>query len=99
MINTTTTLPTLTIGHPLMARTAQLPAIGWEIILPPAVIAPAGLTNLTFTDQGIYLSDTAGRWDYIPYTELASLLQHGPDATVTLTPTMPNGNGNGRVTR
>lgn len=98
MLNTTT-LPTLTIGHPLTARTAQLPAIGWEIILPPAALASTGLNNLTLTDQGLYLADAAGRWDYIPYTELASLLEHSPDATVTLAMTHTNGNGNGRVTR
>lgn len=59
------------------------------------------LNNITLTDQGIYLANAAGRWDYIPYTELASLLEHSPDATITLAPAMThtNGNGNGRVTR
>lgn len=98
----TAALPTITvtpIGHRtarVAIPTVELPAVAWEIILPRAVIAPAGLSNLTFTDQGLYLEDAAGRWDYIPYAELAALLKYGPDATVTLPP-LPHTNGNGRV--
>ena len=86
----TITLPTIAVTpitqHParVASPTVQLPAAGWEIILPPAVIAPAGLRRLTLTDQGLYLEADSGVWDFIPYAELATLLQYGPDATVTL---------------
>lgn len=98
------TLPTLIVTpitqRPALTPTVQLPAAGWEITLPPGVIAPAGLRQLSLTDQGIYLEASNGHWDYIPYAELASLLEYAPDATVALAPMpQPHINGNGRVTR
>lgn len=54
----------------------------WELILPPSVIAAAGLSNLTVTADGIYIEDCAGRYDLIPFHELAALLADSDDTGV-----------------
>lgn len=81
-------LPTITvtpISH-TVARVAitfpdvQLAGDSWEILLPPPILASSGLANLTITGHGLYVEDHAGRYDFIPFSEFAMLLD---DATVS----------------
>lgn len=63
------------------------PSANWEITLPPSALLAAGLRQVSLTNQGIYIEDVYGRCDLIPFDELASLLDDGPDTTVS--PTLP----------
>ena len=46
---------------------------GWEIILP-ADNLPAGIANITVTDDGIYLETTSGEYDLITYQDLLDVM-------------------------
>lgn len=73
MITTNTNLPTVSIR----------PNTSWEITLPPSILAGTALDQISITSNGLYI-EAHGVYDLIPYAELATLLQYGPDATVTL---------------
>ncbi len=57
------TLPTLSFG----------PGNGWEIILPAPAL-PAGIANITVSDDGIYLETTSGEYDLITYQDLLDVM-------------------------
>lgn len=95
-----TDLPTITvapIGHRIAQVAITLPDVtlgpDWEIILPPAVLAGSGLHQISLSERDIYVEDDAGRYDIIPYTELAMLLEDGPLATVSPVPAAAHTNG------
>ena len=49
--------------------------LDWEVTMPTCVLVPADLVNCTITPDGIYVENTAGDWDIIPFSELSQLLQ------------------------
>lgn len=48
---------------------------GWEIQLPALALSDTDLLNVTISPYGIYVENTNGDWDVIPYSELSELLQ------------------------
>ena len=73
------TLPTLSFD----------PGNGWEIILPVEAL-PAGIANITVTDDGIYLETQAGEYDLITYQDLLDVMV--PDRLGRIMAS-PNGHG------
>lgn len=49
----------------------------WEITLEDL---PAPITKLTVSPDGLYIEAGRLRWDLIPWTELAALIDDGPGA-------------------
>ncbi len=60
-------MPTLSLSG---AHTDQ-----WEITLEDL---PAPITKLTVSPDGLYIEAGRMRWDLIPWTELAALIDDGP---------------------
>lgn len=69
------------------------PNTSWEITLPPSILAGTNLDQISITSDGLYIADVYGRYDLIPFDELASLLEDGPLATVSLTAALVATNG------
>lgn len=48
--------------------------VAWEVIIPRVALASTDLTNVTITPDGIYIENTGGDWDILPFSELAECL-------------------------
>lgn len=64
------------------------PSANWEITLPRSALFTAGLSQVSLTDKGLYIEDFYGRYDLIPFDELAMLLEDGAETTVS--PILPS---------
>lgn len=61
-------------GYPLI-RIDPDPDASWEVYLPEQALDDTDLQNVTITTDGIYVENTDGDWDIIPFSELSELLQ------------------------
>ena len=77
----TNDLPVITIGNEDYCQSYEV-----EV---PAKDLPANLTNVTLSDRGLYLELANGRWDLIPFSELADLV----DTAGARTHAKPSRNG------
>lgn len=83
------------------------PSADWEIILFPPALLAVGLRMVSITDRGIYIEDLVGRYDLIPFAELALLLETAPKppsllsspATPVSSPPQPTGRSSHALTR
>lgn len=58
---------------PTMTSVEQDGRAFWEIEVPGADLS-ANLANVTLTSNGLYIELANGRWDMIPFAELADLV-------------------------
>jgi hypothetical protein len=59
-------------GYPLIRIDEDA---SWEVYLPPEPFDDTDLVNVTITTDGIYVENTDGDWDIIPFSELSELMQ------------------------
>ena len=60
---------------------------GWELILPACVL-PVDITNITVSDDGIYLETAGGDYDLVTFDDLVEVMVLGRLGRV-----IANGNG------